>query len=141
FLYPHTTRPFLQYDGMYPPHPKVTAMFTIGVGQRKITQMFVGKRPVHAVGWALCKMGKFRRNKNPRKVLFAPIHVNGNGYLSPQQTDTNRRAFEKLLSAKDELEIKVRFLHDLKQTGLWVEKGVEYIFGNADQTHAEIDWA
>lgn len=143
FLYPHTARPFLQYDGMYPPHENVTAMFTIARGQQQITSMFTN-RPVHPVGWALCKQSYFRHCLFPRKILFAPIHVNGNGFLSEREQNTNRRAFLALLKVKQEhgLELRVRYLHDLHRSGLtWHEEGVEYIKGEADQSHAEIDWA
>ena len=40
FLYPHTARPVLQWDGMYAPRPEVTAIFTIARGGGESARLY-----------------------------------------------------------------------------------------------------
>jgi hypothetical protein len=144
FMYPHTGRPVLQYDGWYPPHPGITAMFTPAIGGVEVLhkygfhKMLQRPRPIHPVGWSMCPIRKFKVNKNPKKVLFAPIHVNGNGYLSDREKRTNALVFNRLIAIKDKIKLTVRFLYKLEWNGIWPEKGVTFVQGAPDQSIKEI---
>jgi len=138
FLYPHTGRPVLQWDGMYEPHPHVTAVFTTGKGGMNVPRRYGFEKPIHAVGWTFCKLKDFQPCEHPKKVLYAPIHVNGNGFMTTRERLTNADVFKKLLEAKD-IELTVRYLHYLEWNGLWEVPGVTYVQGQPDQSTKEID--
>ncbi len=141
FLYPHTARPVLQWDGMYPSSPHTTAVFTIAQGGVDIPRMYgLVDKPIHAVGWTYCDIVPFeKKSGSPQKVLFAPIHVNGNGYMTNRERNLNSKVFHKLLST--DVELTVRFLYNLEWNGLWEEEGVTYVQGKPDQSTKEIDEA
>jgi hypothetical protein len=141
FLYPHTGRPVLQWDGMYEPHPHVTAIFTIAQGGADIPRKYgFTEKPIHPVGWTFCELKPFQPCEYPKKVLYAPIHVNGNGFMTKRERLTNAEAFKKLLKV-DDIELTVRYLHYLEWNGLWEADGVTYVQGEPDQSTKEIDEA
>jgi hypothetical protein len=143
FLYPHTATPMWLWDGIYVPSPFVSAAFSIGEGGAKVPMLYGYDKPIHPVGWTYTRIRKFKAKKRPRKVLFAPIHANGNGYLSPEQLDTNARAFSRLLGLvrSDQIDLTVRYLHKLEWNGIERIQGVKYIQGKPDQSVAEINAA
>jgi hypothetical protein len=127
---------------MYKPHKYVTAIFTFAEGGVTIPRLYGFKRkPIHPVGWTYCKIRSFQPCKNPRKVLFAPIHVNGNGFLTPRETETNKETFRRLVALLPKIQLVVRYLHRLEWNGLWRVPGVKYIKGRPDQSTREIDQA
>ena len=79
----------------------------------------------------------------PKKILFAPIHPNGNGFLSMRERRTNRRTFQRLLTAsrQHKLKLKVRYIHNLSWNGITKEQDVRYVKGQFDQSTKEIDKA
>jgi len=141
FLYPHTGRPPLQWDGMYPYHQHVKAVFGIGEAWVEVPKIY-GYRgaPIIPMGWTYCKIKDFQPCDEPKNVLFAPIHVNGNGYLSERERNTNAQVFKKLLGVQN-INITVRYLHKLEDNGIWREEGVKYIAAIPDQGTVEIDRA
>ena len=147
FLYPHTPRPWIQYDGMYPPNKLVTAQFVVGEGALQVMRAYefeqMCDRYIYAVGWSLCPIQNFQPVENPKKILFAPIHVNGNGYLSVREKRTNRRAYMRLLNLarKQGLELTVRYLYTIEGNGIYEDAGVKYVRGEADQSFKDIDAA
>jgi len=141
FVYPHTGRPVLQWDGMYDPHPYVKAIFTFAEGGKLIPEMYGFKKPIHPVGWTYCKILPFKPKKDLKKkpkVLFAPIHVNGNAYLSKRERATNAECYSRLLQLGDQIDLTVRHLHKLEWNGLWKVRGVKIVKGKPDQSIKEI---
>ena len=70
FLYPHTGRPMLQWDGMYKSSPFVTAAFCIAEGHAEVPRRYGYGKPMHPVGWSYCRIRKFKKrssvsNRNP----------------------------------------------------------------------------
>lgn len=143
FLYPHTAAPMWLWDGIYQPSPYITCVFGIAAGSAYVPASYGYGGPIHPVGWTYTRQRKFRKCKDPRRVLFAPIHANGNGYLSPRQQETNARTFSLLLplAQNGQIELTVRHLHKLEWNGLEYAPGVQYVQGKPDQTIAEIDAA
>ena len=140
FLYPHTGRPVLQWDGWYPPSSMVTAVFTMAQGGVDVpTKYGYSEAPIHAVGWSFCEPKEFRPCQEPKKVLFAPIHVNGNGYMTARERAINSKVYHRLLNT--DVDLTVRFLHELEWNGLWDESGVEFVKGEANQSVEDIERA
>lgn len=140
FMYPHCSRPVIQWDGMYTPSECVTAVFTLGQAGVDVPKTYGYKKPIHAVGWPYGDILPFRPCRRPKNILFAPIHVNGNLFLSNEQRSYNSETFRRLLKTRW-INLTVRYLYDLEATGLWHVPGVEYIKGKPDQSTREIDAA
>lgn len=145
FIYPHAAVPQLTYDGLYDPWHFTKANFTIARGHVEVmrTYGYPERIPLHPVGWSLCPQLVFKPNPQPRRVLFAPIHPNANGYLCDLDLSINRATFERLLVLvrQGAINLTVRHLHVLEESGLWVEPGVRYIRGTPNQNYEEIDAA
>jgi len=129
FLYPHSARPMIQYDGMYTPNKFVKCMFTHAPGGKEIMERIGYPHPVEVVGWSFCKPLPFVPVKEVKNILFAPIHPNHNGYTWDGDLETNRRTFERLAKYCREAKIKltVRHIDTLARNGLQVVQGVHYI--------------
>jgi hypothetical protein len=70
-----------------------------------------------------------------------PIHPNNNGFLSDDDKDINARAFRAILDLRQryKLQISVRYLKKLEQSGIAEVEGVQYIQGKPDLSIDEID--
>ena len=119
FLYPHAARPMVQYDGPVEPKP-VRAMFTHAPGGAELMKRIGYPNPVEVTGWAYSKVRPFRPVQEIRRVCFAPIHPNGNGYLHQVDKDLNRRTYTALTewAAGSGAEISIRYIGTLEQCGL-----------------------
>ena len=95
FLYPHAARPMVQYDGCIEPRP-VRCMFTQAPGGKYLMEKIGYPYPVEVSGWAYSEVRPFRPVEKVRKILYAPIHPNANGWLSAVDKDLNRRTFQAL---------------------------------------------
>jgi hypothetical protein len=145
FLYPHAAPPQLTYDGLYEPWAFTKANFTIAQGHVEVmrTYGYPDRIPLHPVGWALCEQRAFVPGPAPRRVLFAPIHPNANGYLCELDLSINRAVMARLLPLvrSGEISLTVRHLQPLQRSGLEVVPGVRYIWGTPNQAVDDIDAA
>lgn len=144
-LYPHTAVPVFLWDGIFKPHPGVTAVFTIAQGHVDVMHAYGFRhKTIHPAGWTYCPQKNFEPHPNPKKVLFAPQHPNGGvGSMPHQIRQANSQAYHRLLMLHKagDIELTVRFLHPLSWNGLWKEEGVTYVQGKPDQSTQEIDAA
>ena len=62
--------------------------------------------PVRVIGWPYGALHPIRPARPIRRVLFAPWHPLGGGYIVPDFADANRRAYEALLAADVELTVR-----------------------------------
>jgi hypothetical protein len=96
-------------------------------------------KPLHAVGWNLCPIQKFRPRPEPRKVLFAPIHPR----CAEIDKNVNKETFKRLLklAKKDQIELTVRYIKELSGAGLeFVQHpNVHYFQGGLDLDYSQID--
>lgn len=129
FLYPHAARPMVQYDGPVKPNP-VRCMFTHAEGGLELMKRINYPYPVEVTGWAFSEVRPFRPVGRIRRVCFAPIHPNGNGYLHAVDKDLNRRTYEVLYDwcFENRAELSIRYIGTQEQCGLdgvaagsWVE--------------------
>jgi hypothetical protein len=139
--YPHgAPASTLQYDCLYDPYEKVDGQLTNGEGEIAFLRSLGIERPAKPMGWQLCRQFEFRATDKPRRVVFAPTHVNADGTLDYDRVRANSRIFKELLEGGWELE--VRYIGDLKQCGLWEDERVfRYVAGDRDMTTVEIDAA
>jgi hypothetical protein len=144
FLYPHSARPFVQYDGIITPWPHTRCMITIAPGHAEIMQLIQYPCPVAVCGWALCEQKPWKAipipKRKPLTVLFGPIHPNGNGWLSELDKRQNAAVYELLLQVPN-IRLIVRHVKRVDLSGLWKVPGVQYVLANPDGSTAEIDRA
>ena len=139
--YPHGA-PFstLVYDNLYAPAEEVDGQLTYGQGEIDFLRSINVERPAKIMGWDLCRQFEFRPTDNPRRVVFAPTHVNGDGTIDASRAQTNADVFRDLLEG--DWELVVRFIGDLERVGLWRDDRVfRYVPGRLDMTTVEIDVA
>ncbi len=143
FIYPHAARPNIFWDFPDTPiSPFIDAQFVIAQGHVDIMRAYGLRCILKVVGWHLCPIQPFKPRASVKRILFAPIHPNSNGFLSKIDRDLNVRAFKKLQTLiTDDITLTVRYLRDLKQNGLWKASCVEYIQGDPDLSTREIDRA
>lgn len=122
FLYPHSSRSMVMWDGILPPASSVKCNFVFWEGHKKVMQIYGYPRPIETTGWTYCKIEPFRASKEMKRVLFAPIHPNrsadsrGNK-LARVDLDLNRRAFE-ILNRIEGIDLTVRMY------GSWADNGL-----------------
>ena len=145
FLYPHAARPMVIYDGCVKPRP-VTAMFTQAPGGKALMEKIGYPYPVEVSGWAFCEVRPFAPITEIGRILFAPIHANGNGYLNRIDKDINRRTYERLFAFCKNwgAELSVRYIDSLEKCGLdgvEVEDFVEMHKGKKNNSTLDIETA
>lgn len=115
FVYPHAAGPNLVND-INTPWRYTTACFVATEGHAEIMRRYGYPRPIHAVGWHLCKIRKFHPKRKPYQVLFAPIHPR----CALDDKKLNRATFEKLrpLAEAGRIELTVRHIDKLEKCGL-----------------------
>lgn len=140
FLYPHCARPPIFWDGIFEAWPHTRAHFVVTDAHGEVMKRYGYPHPVHAVGWSLCPIRTFRPVSNPRRVLFAPIHCNANGWLSDLDQEINRESYRRLLRLvrTGDIELMVRYLYSLESCGLWKEDGVAYTKGQPNSSYEDI---
>lgn len=139
--YPHgAPASTLQYDNLYAPYDKVGGQLTNGQGEIDFLRSLGIQRPARAMGWQLSPQFEQRLSMTPRRVVFAPTHVNADGGLDRERMEANHKIFGDLLGGGWEL--VVRYIGDLERCGLWEDKRVfRYVQGERDMTTVEIDVA
>lgn len=140
-MYPHgAPASTLCYDNLYDPYEGVDGQLTNGTGEIDFFRSIGIERPARAVGWQLCAQFEFRRSEDPKRIVFAPTHVNGDGSLDDDRRAKNGEIFQKLLELPWETELVVRYIGELDRCGLWKDERVfRYVPGNYEITTVEID--
>lgn len=120
-MYPHGANVLTIWDGLDEPYP-VDLCVTIGEGHKAVMEAYGYPFPVLAAGWALCEQRKFRQTEG-RRILFAPTHPLGSGFLSDRDKKANADTFGALLSQG---RVTVRHVGTLEQNGLWLDGECKY---------------
>lgn len=140
-VYPHGGTAQICMD-IWQPTPEVAGYLAFSPGQAETLEKMGYPSPVHVVGWWWCEQRDPRPvPSDPQRVLFAPIHPLGNGFIHPLHRDANRRAFADLLANFRPEQISVRHYREIEANGLWHVPGVEYHQGALDNSTADIDAA
>ena len=143
FLYPHAAIPNIFWDFPDVPFsPFIDTHFVVSEGHTEIMKAYGVPYPLQATGWHLCPMRPFQARSSVKRIVFAPIHPNSNGFLCSLDRDLNRQTFKRLMSmVSDDMSLTVRHIRDLKANGLWHAGGVDYVDGFLDLSCREIDQA
>lgn len=142
FIYPHSVRPNIPHDLTNRYYP-VNALFTIAEGHKEVLQRIGYPNPVEVTGWPYTEIHPFRQ-KEPQgkiRVLFAPIHPVGNGYLPDEERELNTKTYKLLLGLTDEISITVRHIQSLQRNGLWMDERVNYVAGSFDGSTSQMNSA
>ena len=120
FLYPHAARPMVQYDGCVTPRQDCKAMFVSAPAGVHLMQVIGYPCEVVEVGWSLCPIKRFWPRALAQRILFAPIHPNGNGWLSQVDKRLNLETYRKLVRYAEShgSELVVRFCRNIIDNGL-----------------------
>ncbi len=142
FLYPHAARPMVQYDGCVEPRA-VRCMFTQAPGGAEIMRRIGYPYPVEVSGWAYSAVRPFRPVSAVRRILFAPIHPNANGFLHKVDKDLNARTLQRLESFCRETgaALSVRLIGTPQQCGLTFGEGTEVHSGRKNNSSADMESA
>ena len=142
FIYPHTGRVPVLWDLNFA-WEHTACNFVQAKGDVEVLRRLEYPCPVEAVGWSYSEIKPFQPstiNGKP-KVLFAPIHPLGNGYLHPPDMDINFKTFKLLLKYIDYIDLTVRHVGELGQNKIWKRSGVKYVKGYPDNSIQEIEEA
>lgn len=144
FIYPHAARPPIYYDFEgCTENDFVTAQFVTTPRHEEILRRIGYKGPVHPIGWMLCPQKPFVQTDQVRNLLYAPIHANGNRWLSDFDKNINQQVFKNImhLAERWELKVTVRHIEKLDAVGLEYVPGVNYVVGRPNQSYLDIDKA
>lgn len=136
-LYPHGGAPVLTWDGQAV-HPHVRLNLVPGLGHAQVMAVYGFGVPCVPVGWPFCDLAEPRYPEHVRRVLFAPVHPLGDGYLSPQDAEVNRRALDVLVTSG--LDVSVSAWGRPEGFGLDPRAPVRWVRGGTLDT-AEVDAA
>ncbi len=125
-IYPHGASFTMGHDLAGDPIPTDLTL-GLGEGQKALLEAYDYPNPVEAIGWPWGGRGPVRGPRRLRRVLFAPLHPLGSGYLREDLQELNQEAYEMLLG--EGVELTVRHLGPLSQSGLKHRPGVRYIEG------------
>jgi len=143
FVYPHSVRPNIPFDLTDDFYPNIKALFTIARGHKEILTRINYPHQIEVTGWPYTEIHPFRQ-KEPQdkiRVLFAPLHPVGKGYLPEIDRELNTKTYQLLLGLMDEISLTVRHNQSLEINGLWKDERVEYIAGNFDGSVSDMDRA
>lgn len=132
-IYPHGFSATMQSDLIEEPI-RTDATLVPGPGQKQIMEAYGYPNPLHVSGWPGPRIELTPREC--KRVLFAPRHPFGSGWLPDADLEANASAFETLLS--EPYELAVRHCGTLEQNGLWHEDGVRYIQGSIDDGQVDV---
>jgi hypothetical protein len=142
-VYPHGAQPVTQYDGVYEAHPGTDVNLVPGPGIAEVLAACGYPHRCEVVGFPFCDQLSPRHTTEPRRVLFAPLHPLGSGYIGPEEKDWNGRAWRCLLHQADRQgwDLAVRHVGPPEMNGLSVVDGVEYRAADMNVCLDSIDWA
>lgn len=134
-LYPHGASAPTCWDIDVDPYP-VDVCLVIGEGHRDVMQCYGYPQPIQIIGWPFSDQRAFRPVV-PERVLFAPIHPLGQGYLPTVDRDANIRTYKQVLSWG--CKVTVRHVGPLEWSGLWRVPGVDYEWRGLSLSIGSID--
>jgi hypothetical protein len=142
FIYPHSVRPNIPHD-LTDQYYQARALFTIAEGHKEVLRRIGYPNPIEVMGWPYTEIKPFRQRKSNGKirVLFAPIHPVGNGYLPDAERELNAKTYKKLLGLTDKIDLTVRHVQPLESSGLWFDERAKIIRGAMDGSTKQMNGA
>ena len=116
FLYSHGAMPLTCWDGIWTPSDKVSGFLAQTPGQKAVMEAYHYPHPVHVIGWHYTDQYPFEQTTGKR-VLFAPWHPQGTGWLIPEGRAANARMY-KLLTQIPGINLTIRHAGNLADNNL-----------------------
>lgn len=140
FCYPHAGRPCVTWDGISERSDWTSASFVHAEGHVDVLRAYGYDKPLHVSGWPYSPVLPFTPVKSPRKILYAPVHPNSNGWMPPVYLEQNKEVFERLVKLRRDgkIQLRVRYIRGLENNGLSDEPDVEYVLGEPDLVYQDI---
>lgn len=123
-LYSHGAMPITAWDGVVEPSPKVGAYLAQTPGQKWVMEAYEYPHPVHVIGWHFSEQRRFCAVDRPKRLLFAPWHPHGNGWMLDEGKQKNTALFGNLLELTRRFDVTVRYIHSIEANGLWPDAAV-----------------
>jgi len=124
-LYSHGAPVISAWDGIWEPNRHSALYLAQSPGQKEVMESYGYPIPIIVIGWHYCKLKTFKPVKDIKKVLFAPWHPHGSGFLAPLRMQANTDTYEKLCSMPYEL--SVMYVGDIIRNGLKKDGRAEFI--------------
>jgi hypothetical protein len=129
YLYSHGGFPLTCWDGIVEPHEYTAGYLAQTPGEAGVLSRHHYPRPVHVIGWHYCDQQHFEPCARPRKILFAPWHPQGTGYLNPLCKQANAEVL-MMLKRLHGVEVTVRHVGTLPDNGLPEFEGIRYEYSS-----------
>ena len=137
-IYPHTAIAGWWYDGLLESPKGFDAIMVIGEGQKEVQKIITPNTRVETIGWGYCPILPFKKPKQVKRILFAPLHPSASGKLRPEAKDVNARVYKQLLGMRG-VQATVRVIGKLENNGLWESPDVTIKYAEPDGSYADID--
>jgi hypothetical protein len=122
-IYPHGAGPILTW-GVHEPHERVSKNLVTSEGHKEVMLRYGYPKPIEVIGWYLCELGEWKPPQG-NKVLYCPIHpIMGGKFMFEEDTKENVRVFRELMGM--DVDLSVRYRHQLVMNGLHIEDNVDY---------------
>lgn len=95
-VYPHGGNPMLAWDGLFPVHPNVVLQLTHSKGHAAVLEAYGYPARCESVGWCYSDVAEPCYPDRPTRILFAPTHATGHGYIAPALHALNLRVLDWL---------------------------------------------
>jgi hypothetical protein len=141
FVYPHSARPSL-INAHFPAWEGTTAQLVVNEYHAEVLRAYGYEKPIETMGWHLSPVRSFKpRDTKGRavRVLFAPIHPRN----ADQDKRANKETFDRLYKhvLTGEIELTVRLIREIQESGLSHVKGVTYSQGEMNQATDDMERA
>lgn len=126
YIYSHGAMPITCWDGVWAPSDRISGYLAQSEGQKWVMETYGYPHPIHVIGWHYSKQRPFKAISptDIKKVLFAPWHPHGDGWILPEGKALNTQIFENLL--KMPYEITARIIHSIEANGLHEARRVTF---------------
>lgn len=125
-MYSHGAMPLHGWDGIWEPNERVSVHLVMTPGQQEVMRRYGYPIRTEVIGWHYCEQRKFEPIEDvwSKRVLFAPWHPHGNGWMLGEARALNTKVYSLLRDMP--VALTVRHVRTLFQNGLEEAVGVEY---------------
>jgi len=124
YMYSHGAMPITAWDGVVKPSPLINGYLAQSPGQKWVMEAYGYPHPVHVIGWHYCQQQPFSPPSEPKKLLFAPWHPHGDGWMLPEGKALNTELFDNLIQLRFDLTCRIIF--GMEANGLRDVPGVSW---------------
>jgi hypothetical protein len=124
YVYSHGAMPITAWDGVWQPSNSISGYLAQSVGQKWVMETYGYPHPIHVIGWHYSEQRPFKVVNKIEKILFAPWHPHGDGWILPEGKALNTQIFENLLQLP--YQVTARIIHSIEANGLHEARRVTF---------------